>query len=103
MISLREYNKKCNNKGGIFMGVIGWIVLGGIAGWIASLIAGNNARQGLLGNILVGIVGGMLGGFILNLLGVDGVTGFNLWSLLVVLLGSVLTLWVWIALTKKSI
>jgi uncharacterized membrane protein YeaQ/YmgE (transglycosylase-associated protein family) len=85
------------------MGVIGWIVLGGIAGWIASMIAGSNARQGIFGNILVGIVGGMLGGFILNLLGVDGITGFNLWSLLVALLGSVITLWVWIALTKKSV
>jgi len=85
------------------MGVIGWIVLGGIAGWIASMIADSNARQGIFGNIIVGIVGGMLGGFILNLLGVDGITGFNLWSLLVALLGSVIALWVWMALTKKSV
>jgi len=85
------------------MGVISWIILGGIAGWIASMIAGTNARQGLFGDILVGIVGAMLGGFVLNLLGIDGITGFNLWSLLVAVLGAIIALWVWIALTKKTV
>ncbi|HUC96315.1 MAG TPA: GlsB/YeaQ/YmgE family stress response membrane protein [Candidatus Saccharimonadales bacterium] len=77
------------------MGIISWIVLGGIAGWIASLIAGTNARQGLLGNIAVGIVGGLLGGFILSLFGVNGITGFNLYSLLVALLGAIILLFIW--------
>lgn len=75
------------------MGIIGWIILGGLAGWIASMIAGTNARQGFIGNIVIGIIGAFLGGFIMNLLGVDGVTGFNLYSLLVALLGAVVALW----------
>lgn len=77
------------------MWIIGWIVLGGLAGWVASMIAGTNASQGLLGNIVVGIIGGLLGGFILNLFGVDGVTGFNLWSFIVALLGAIIALWIW--------
>jgi len=74
------------------MGIIGWIILGGLAGWIASIIAGTNARQGLLSNIIIGILGAFLGGYILSLLGVDGITGFNLWSLLVAVLGAVVAL-----------
>ena len=77
------------------MGIIGWIILGGLAGWVASMIAGNNAQQGLLGNIVVGVIGGVVGGFIVNLFGVDGITGFNLWSFAVALLGAVVALWVW--------
>jgi len=77
-----------------FMGIIGWIILGGLAGWIASIIAGTNARQGFIGNIVIGIIGAFLGGFIMNLLGVDGITGFNLYSLLVALLGAVVALWI---------
>jgi len=76
-----------------FMGIIGWIILGGLAGWIASMIAGTNARQGFIGNIVIGIIGAFLGGFIMSLLGVDGITGFNLYSLLVALLGAVVALW----------
>lgn len=77
------------------MGIISWIVLGGIAGWVASMIAGTNAEQGVFGNIIVGIVGGVLGGFIMQLFGGNGVTGFNLSSFLVALLGAVVLLWLW--------
>jgi len=81
------------------LGIIGWIVLGGLAGWVASMIAGTNARQGLLGNIIAGIIGAFVGGFILNLFGGSGVTGFNLWSFLVALLGAVVVLFIWRAIT----
>ena len=84
------------------MGIIGWIILGGIAGWVASIINGSNERQGLVGNIVVGIVGGLLGGFILGLFGIGGVNGFNLFSLLVALLGSIILLWVWNMITGKK-
>ena len=77
------------------MGIIGWITLGGLAGWIASMIAGTNQQQGMLGNIVVGIVGGVLGGFIVNLFGVDSVTGFKIWSLVVAVVGAVIALWAW--------
>jgi len=74
------------------MGIITWIILGALAGWIASMIAGNNAEQGWLGNIAVGIVGALLGGFIFSMLGGSGVTGFNLWSLMVAVIGATLLL-----------
>lgn len=84
------------------MGIIAWIVLGGIAGWIASLIMKTDKQMGLLGNIVVGIVGGLLGGFILQMFGVEGVEGFNLWSLLVAILGAVILLWLWNLITGSK-
>lgn len=74
------------------MGIIAWIVLGALAGWIASKIMGTDAEQGWLANIVVGIVGALIGGFVFNLLGGSGVTGFNIWSLLVATLGSLILL-----------
>jgi len=81
------------------LSIIGWIVLGGLAGWVASMIVGTNARQGLLGNIVAGIIGAFVGGFIVNFFGGAGVTGFNVWSFLVALLGAVVVLFVWRAIT----
>lgn len=81
------------------MGIIGWIILGGLAGWIASMIAGTDRKQGLLGNIVVGIIGAFVGGFIFNLFGGAGVTGFNIWSFIVTVVGSVILLFIWKALT----
>lgn len=74
------------------MGILAWIVLGGIAGWIASMLAGNNAQQGVIGNIVIGILGAFIGGFVFGLIGGDGVTGFNLWSLIVAVAGATLLL-----------
>jgi uncharacterized membrane protein YeaQ/YmgE (transglycosylase-associated protein family) len=74
------------------MGFIAWIILGGIAGWIASMITGKDGDMGIIANIIVGIIGGLIGGFIVKLLGGSGVTGFNLWSLLVAVLGAVILL-----------
>ncbi|NLO36913.1 MAG: GlsB/YeaQ/YmgE family stress response membrane protein [Clostridiaceae bacterium] len=76
------------------MNWLSWIVVGGIAGWIASLLTRSNARMGLLANIIVGIVGGLLGGFLMDLIGASGVTGFNLWSLLVSVIGATVLLWI---------
>jgi uncharacterized membrane protein YeaQ/YmgE (transglycosylase-associated protein family) len=74
------------------MSIIAWIVLGGIAGWIASMIAGNNAQQGVIGNIIVGIVGAFIGGFLFKIFGGQGVTGFNIWSLIVAVAGATVLL-----------
>lgn len=74
------------------MNLLLFIVLGGIAGWLASIIMHTNARQGMLLNIVVGIVGAFLGGLLFNLFGARGVTGFNLWSLVVALIGAVVLL-----------
>lgn len=76
------------------MGFFAWIVLGGIAGWLASIIAGNNEEQGLIGNIVIGILGAFIGGFLINLLGGEGITGFNPWSLLVAVMGATLLLFI---------
>lgn len=84
------------------MSILGWIILGGLAGWIASKFVGTDKDQGLLGNILAGIVGGVVGGFLFNTLGGTGVTGFNLWSFLVALIGAVIVLMIWKALTGKK-
>ncbi len=87
------------------MGILGWIILGGLAGWVASMIAGTNEQQGLLGNIVVGIIGGLLGGFLASFFGIDGVTGFNLWSFVIALIGAVILLWIWKALrgSRKTV
>jgi uncharacterized membrane protein YeaQ/YmgE (transglycosylase-associated protein family) len=74
------------------MGLFAWIILGGLAGWIASIIAGNNKEQGVAGNIGVGILGALIGGFIVDILGGKGITGFNVWSLLVAIAGSLILL-----------
>lgn len=76
------------------MGICGWLILGSIAGWIASMIAGNNARQGMIGNLVVGIIGSMIGGFVFSHFGGVGVTGLNLYSFGVALVGSVILLFI---------
>jgi len=71
-----------------------WIVFGALVGWIASMIMGTNARQGLLMDIILGIVGAVIGGVIMNFFGEPGVTGFNLYSTIVALVGAVIVIYV---------
>lgn len=70
------------------MGIIAWVILGALAGWIASKVMGTDAEQGAIANILIGIVGAVIGGFVFSMFGGSGVTGFNIYSLLVALVGS---------------
>lgn len=72
--------------------IILWIIFGGVAGWIASMIMGTNAQQGILGNIIIGILGAFIGGFIMRGITGDEVTGFNFMSLVVAVIGAVLLL-----------
>lgn len=76
------------------MGIILWIVLGALAGWIASMIMKTNSQQGPLLDIVVGIVGAVLGGMVMSLFGQSGVSGFNLYSLVVAIVGAVVLLWI---------
>jgi uncharacterized membrane protein YeaQ/YmgE (transglycosylase-associated protein family) len=69
------------------MGIILWIIFGALVGWIASAIAGGN--EGILMDIVIGIVGAIIGGWLMSFFGQSGVTGFNLYSFLVALLGAV--------------
>jgi len=70
------------------MSILGWIILGGLAGWIASALMGS--RQGCIMDVIVGVVGAFIGGLVFNLLGGAGVTGFNLWSFVVAVIGAVI-------------
>lgn len=72
------------------MNILLWIVLGAVAGWLASLVV--KSQQGLLIDIVVGIVGALLGGWIFGMFGAAGVTGFNFYSLLVAFVGAVVLL-----------
>ncbi len=82
--------------------IIMWILFGALAGWIASIVAGTNARQGAIGNIVVGLIGAFIGGFIMRSLGGPGVSGFNFTSLLVAIGGAVLLLFVYNAFANKT-
>lgn len=77
---------------GLGLGIFGWIIIGGLAGWIASKIKGTDAEQGLGLNIIVGIVGGLLGGWLLGLFGFDVQGGGLIFSFLTCLLGAVILL-----------
>lgn len=72
--------------------ILAWIIFGALAGWIASLLMGTNAEQGALANIVVGMVGAFVGGLVMRALGSQGVTGINISSLFVSVLGAVLLL-----------
>ena len=84
------------------MGIIAWIIIGALAGWIGSMITGTNAQMGAFANIVVGIIGALIGGFLFNMLGGEGFTGFNIWSLFVSIVGAVILLALVKAFTKSS-
>lgn len=83
------------------LGILGWIIIGGIAGWIASKIKGTDAQQGLILNIVVGVVGGLLGGWLLSLFGVDVEGAGLIFSFLTCLLGAVILLTIVNAVTSR--
>jgi uncharacterized membrane protein YeaQ/YmgE (transglycosylase-associated protein family) len=80
------------------MGFIGWIILGGLAGWIANMIM--KEEGGLLKNIVLGVIGGLIGGGAIQLLGGSGVNGFNIYSFVVAVLGAVVLIWIVRAVKK---
>lgn len=75
------------------MGILAWIILGLIAGWLASIIMKTDNSQGTLADIILGVVGALIGGFLMNILGAQGVTGLNLYSILVATFGAVVCIW----------
>ena len=84
------------------MGILSWIVLGAIAGWIGSMLV-NKTGEGLFRDIILGIVGALVGGWLFTTFGSTGVTGFNLWSLLVSVVGAVVVLFVYHALFRRRV
>jgi uncharacterized membrane protein YeaQ/YmgE (transglycosylase-associated protein family) len=83
------------------MGLISWLVVGLIAGWLASIITGNDEKMGAGKNIIVGVIGAFIGGFIFNLFGGVGFTGFNLWSLIVAVVGAIILLLIINAISRS--
>ena len=74
------------------MGIIMWIIFGALAGWISSLFMNTDANQGAMGNILMGIVGAVVAGYLMPILGMSGVTGFNLYSVFVAVIGAMVVI-----------
>ncbi|HXA92068.1 MAG TPA: GlsB/YeaQ/YmgE family stress response membrane protein [Steroidobacteraceae bacterium] len=83
------------------MSVIAWIVLGLLAGFIASKIV-NKAGEGALLDIVLGVIGAVVGGWLFNMFGMPGVTGFNIYSMLVAVLGAIVVLVVYHALFRRT-
>ncbi len=84
------------------MSFIVWIVLGLIAGFIASKLV-NKSGEGMLLDIILGIVGAVVGGWLFNAFGMPGVTGFNVYSVVVAVIGAVVFLVVYHALTRRRV
>jgi len=82
------------------MGIFSWIILGLIAGFIGSKIV-DQQDQGLWLNIALGIVGALVGGFLFSFFGSSGVTGLDLWSMIVAIVGSVVVLLIYNAVTGR--
>ncbi len=85
------------------MSIILWIVLGALAGWIASMIMGRDHKQGAVGNIVVGILGAFVGGWVMKMLGGNGADlgTIDLYSILVAIGGAVLLLFLYRLVTKN--
>jgi uncharacterized membrane protein YeaQ/YmgE (transglycosylase-associated protein family) len=82
------------------MSIIGWLVLGLIAGFIGSKIV-NKTGEGVILDIVLGIVGAIVGGFLFSLIGAQGVTGFNLYSMFVAVIGAIVVLVIYHAVTGR--
>jgi uncharacterized membrane protein YeaQ/YmgE (transglycosylase-associated protein family) len=90
-----------SEKGKTTMSFLAWIVLGLLAGFIGSKIV-NKQGEGVFLDIILGIVGAVIGGWLFNTLGASGVTGLNLYSLLVAVIGSVVLLVVYHAIRRAT-
>ncbi len=82
------------------MSIIAWIVLGLIAGFIGSKIV-NRTGEGVMLDIVLGVVGAVVGGFVFSLFGAAGVTGLNLYSLVVAVVGAIVVLFIYHAVVGR--
>ncbi len=76
------------------MGLLSWIIVGGLAGWLSTKIITPKKKKGCFSGIALGIFGAIVGGFLVSLMGGSKVTGLNLYSILVATLGAVVVIWV---------
>jgi uncharacterized membrane protein YeaQ/YmgE (transglycosylase-associated protein family) len=89
-----------NRQQGSAMSFVAWIVLGLVAGFIGSKLV-NHTGEGLIRDVLLGVVGAFIGGYLFTLFGASGVTGLNLYSLLVAVVGAVVFLFVYHAIFRR--
>jgi uncharacterized membrane protein YeaQ/YmgE (transglycosylase-associated protein family) len=89
-----------NRQQGSAMSFVAWIVLGLVAGFIGSKLV-SHTGEGLIRDVLLGVVGAFIGGYLFNLFGATGVTGLNLYSLLVAVIGAVVFLVVYHAIFRR--
>jgi len=85
----------------MLINVFAWIVLGLIAGFIASMLV-NKRGEGMVLDIVLGIVGAIVGGWVFHFFGSPGVTGLNVWSVVVAVIGAVLLLFIWHAIRRSG-
>ena len=84
------------------MGLIAWLILGALAGWLASLINRTNRQQGWIGNIVLGIVGALVGGFLWNIISdSDGTLDFSVGSLIIAILGALIVSYLFTMVTGR--
>jgi len=83
------------------MSLIGWIVFGLVTGFVASKIV-NKRGEGCILNVVLGIVGAVVGGFLFSSIGGRGITGFNLYSMFVAVIGAIVVLFAYHAMTGRS-
>jgi uncharacterized membrane protein YeaQ/YmgE (transglycosylase-associated protein family) len=83
------------------MGIIAWLILGLIAGYIASRIV-NKAGEGLILDLVLGIVGALVGGFLFSVFGASGITGLNLYSIVVAIIGAIVVLAIYHAIFGRA-
>jgi uncharacterized membrane protein YeaQ/YmgE (transglycosylase-associated protein family) len=84
------------------MSLLGWIILGLVSGFIASKLV-NKSGEGVLLDIILGVIGAVVGGWLFTTFGMRGVTGFNLYSMLVAIVGAIVVLVIYHAVTRKRV
>lgn len=85
------------------MSIIGWLIIGALAGWIGSKLTGTDQQVGCLGNVVAGIAGALLGGFLFGVLfNRDWDSGFDIGTLLLAIVGAVMVLGLWGWIRKRG-
>lgn len=84
------------------MSIIAWIVVGAIAGWVASKVVPGDEGYGVMGGLIAGIVGAIVGGFLFGALtGEDWTTGINIGTLVAAIVGAIVVVFIWNMVTKR--
>jgi uncharacterized membrane protein YeaQ/YmgE (transglycosylase-associated protein family) len=84
------------------MSIIAWLILGLIAGFIGSKIV-NRTGEGLIMDIVLGVVGAFVGGFLFNMFGASGVTGLNIYSMVVAVIGAIVVLVIYHMIFRRRV